>query len=60
MPEEEVCITITRETPKKERTRKDPWTEIRGTLSSEEADEMIRAIHESRKNKGESPELDEP
>jgi hypothetical protein len=42
------------------RERKDPWAEIRGILSPDEADEMLRAIHESRQNKSEAPELDSP
>ncbi len=50
MPEEEVSITVTKESPEKERGQKDPWAEIRGTLSPEEADEMLRAIYESRRS----------
>jgi hypothetical protein len=58
--DEEVSITITRETAKKARRREDPWREIRGTLSSAEADEMLQAIHESRGSKSEAPELGSP
>jgi hypothetical protein len=57
---EEISITITRETAKKARRREDPWREIRGTLSSAEADEMLQAIHESRGSKSEAPELGSP
>jgi hypothetical protein len=34
--------------------------DIRGTLSPIEADDMIRAIHASRRNKSDAPELDAP
>ena len=42
------------------RARRDPWAEVRGTLSPDEADEMLRAIHETPRNKSEAPELESP
>ena len=56
--DEEVSITVTRESGRKALPSRDPWIDIRGTLSPEEADEMIRAIHESRRSKANPPELD--
>ena len=58
--DEEVSLTVTKENVKKKQAEKDPWIEIRGTLSPEEADEMIRAIHASRRSKSDTPELDAP
>jgi hypothetical protein len=60
VPDDEVSITVTRESPKEKPGRRDPWTEIRGTLSPEEADEMLRAIHANRRSKSDAPELDAP
>lgn len=60
VPDEEISITVTTERAKKKRGQKDPWAEICGTFSPEEADEMLRAIHESRRSKGDAPELDTP
>ncbi len=60
VPDEEISITVTKESAKKPWVQKDPWAEICGTLSPEEADEMLRAIHESRRSKSEAPELDSP
>jgi hypothetical protein len=59
-PDDEVEITVTKRNGEGARERKDPWAEIRGTLSPEEAEEMLRAIHENRRNKSEAPELDSP
>lgn len=59
-PNEEVSITVVKEGATKARKQKDPWAEIRGTLSPEEAGEMLGAIHESRRSKSEAPELDAP
>jgi hypothetical protein len=59
-PDEEVSIMVVKEGAAKEREEKDPWAEIRGSLSPEEADEMLRAIHESRRSKSDTPELDAP
>lgn len=51
VPDEEVSVTVTRASARKASHQSDPWIEIRGTLSPDEADEMIRAIHTSRRNK---------
>ncbi len=59
-PEEEINVTVTRGNGKKGRERRDPWADVRGTLSPDEADEMLRAIHESRRSKSDTPELDAP
>lgn len=59
-PDEEINVTVTKAKDKKKRARKDPWEEIKGILSAEEAEEMLRAIHESRRNKGDTPELEPP
>lgn len=58
--DEEVSITVTRKNATKIRQEKDPWIDIRGTLSAEEADEMLRAIHASRRSKNDAPQLDAP
>jgi uncharacterized membrane protein YcgQ (UPF0703/DUF1980 family) len=58
--DEEVSVTVTRASARKAPPQNDPWLEIRGTLSAIEADEMIRAIHASRRNKSDAPELDAP
>jgi hypothetical protein len=60
VPEEEVTITVIKKDAKRARQLKDPWAKIRGTLSPEEADEMLDAIHESRRSKSEAPEVDSP
>ena len=57
-PDEEISVTVTKGKEKKKRARKDPWTEIKGILSPEEAEDMLRAFHESRRNKRETPELE--
>jgi hypothetical protein len=59
-PEEEINVTVTKGNGKRERERRDPWADVRGTLSPDEADEMLRAIHESRRSKTDTPELDSP
>ena len=59
-PDQEITVTVTMAGAKAGRERKDPWAEIRGILSPHEADEMLRAIHESRQNKSEAPGLDSP
>ncbi len=51
-------MTVTKGNGKRGRARRDPWAEVRGTLSPDEADEMLRAIHETRRNKSEAPELE--
>lgn len=58
VPDEEVSVTVTRASARKTSRQSDPWIEIRGTLSSDEADEMIRAIHTSRRNKSSALEID--
>jgi len=58
VPDEEVSITVTREGAEKGRRSKDPWADVRGTLSAQEADAMIRAIHQSRRNKPSPPGFD--
>ena len=60
VPDEEVTITVVKKDAKRARQLKDPWAKIRGTLSPMEADEMLDAIHESRRNKREAPEVDAP
>jgi uncharacterized membrane protein YcgQ (UPF0703/DUF1980 family) len=60
VPDEEVTITVIKQDAKKARQLKDPWVEIRGTLSPEEAEQMLDAIHESRRSKSEAPEVDAP
>ncbi len=60
VPDEEVSITVTKASARKAPRQKDPWIEIRGMLSPEEADEMLRAIHASRRSKSDAPELDAP
>jgi hypothetical protein len=55
-PDEEVKVTVTKGNGKKEREEKDPWAEIRGSLSPEEADEMLGAIHVSRRSKRDAPD----
>jgi hypothetical protein len=60
VPDEEVSITVTKASARKAPRQKDPWIEIRGMLSPEEADEMLRAIHANRRNKRDAPELDSP
>jgi hypothetical protein len=60
VPDDEVRITVTKERTKQERGQKDPWAEIRGMLSPKEADEMLLAIHASRRSKVDVPELDAP
>jgi hypothetical protein len=57
-PEEEINVTVTKGNGKRGRVRRDPWAEIRGMLSPEEADEMLLAIHASRRSKSDTPELD--
>ena len=59
-PEEEINVTVTKGNGKRGRARRDPWAEVRGTLSPDEADEMLRAIHETPRNKSEAPELESP
>jgi hypothetical protein len=59
-PDEEVSITIAKGRRRKGSEPKDPWPEIKGTLSSEEADDMLRAIHESRRGKSDAPGIDVP
>ena len=57
VPDDQVSIVVKKASKKKQRSR-DPWVEIRGTLSTEEADEMMRAIYESRRNKTTYPKLE--
>jgi len=57
VPDDEVSIVVTRRPTPKQRSR-DPWVEIRGTLSDEEAAEMLRAIHGSRRNKSKYPKVE--
>ena len=59
-PDEEINVTVTRESVKKRGEPKVPWAEIKGILSAEDTEDMLRAIHESRRNKGATPELDSP
>jgi hypothetical protein len=56
--DEEVSVTVTRASARKAPRQSDPWIEIRGTLSPDEADEMIRAIHTNRRNKSSALEID--
>ena len=55
VPDEEVSVTVTRASARKAPCQNDPWMDIRGTLSPIEADDMIRAIHASRRNKSDAP-----
>lgn len=60
-PEEEVDVTIKkRSESKKKRPEKDPWKEIKGILSHEEAEEMRRAIAAGRRSRAEAPDVGEP
>ena len=58
VPEEQVSITVVRKSGRKPRRASDPWIEVRGTLTSEEADEMISAIRESRRSNTNLPDID--
>lgn len=58
VPEEEVSVTVTKLSVRKAAHLKDPWIDIRGSLSREEADEMVRAINLSRRRKRDAPDLD--
>jgi uncharacterized membrane protein YcgQ (UPF0703/DUF1980 family) len=60
VPDEEVSVTVTRASARKAPRRNDPWVEIRGTLTADEADAMVRAIHTSRRNKSGAPAIDAP
>jgi hypothetical protein len=60
VPHELVSVTVVKGNVKKRRGRKDPWAEIRGTLLPEEADEMLRTIHASRRTRSDAPEIDAP
>lgn len=60
-PEEEVDVTIKkRSEPKTKKPEKDPWKEIKGILSHEEAEEMRRAIAAGRRSRAEAPDIGEP
>jgi hypothetical protein len=56
VPEDQLSIVVNKQ-PIPKRSR-DPWVEIRGTLSNEESDEMIRAIYGSRRNKAKYPKIE--
>jgi hypothetical protein len=58
VPEEEVSVTVTKRSIRKAPRHKDPWIDIRGSLSPKEADEMVCAINLSRRSKGDAPKLD--
>jgi hypothetical protein len=57
-PAEEVDVTIKkRSEPKTKKSEKDPWKEIKGILSHEEAEEMRRAIAAGRLSRAEAPKV---
>jgi hypothetical protein len=57
VPDDQVSIAVNKR-PKPRQPSRDPWVEIRGTLSNEEADEMMRAIYGSRRNKTKYPKIE--
>jgi bifunctional DNA-binding transcriptional regulator/antitoxin component of YhaV-PrlF toxin-antitoxin module len=63
-PGDEVDLMVTKRTEAQKKTarkkEKDPWLSIKGTLTAEEAEEMRRVIHESRRSKLEPPDVDVP
>jgi hypothetical protein len=61
-PDEEVEVTVRKGPAAKKRAvkKKDPWLAIKGTLTAEEADEMLRAIKGSRRSSMEPPDVDVP
>ena len=60
VPEDEVSIVVTKQRKKSKgkRSVKDLWIAFRGTLSDEAAADMIRAIHENRRSKTNTPSID--
>ncbi len=58
VPEDEVSVTVTRPIVRKAPRQKDPWIDVRGSLSPQEADEMACAINLSRRSKRHAPDLD--
>jgi hypothetical protein len=60
MPDEEIEVTVTRRTAMAKAHVEDPWLQVKGILSAEEADEMLRMIIESRRSKTEAPRVGEP
>ena len=44
-PDEEVSITVRKRSARKTSRQSDPWIDIRGTLSPDEAEELVLAIH---------------
>ncbi|MGH7815386.1 MAG: hypothetical protein ACREQI_15445 [Candidatus Binataceae bacterium] len=60
-PNEEVEVTVSKRQPARKRTvKKDPWLAIKGTLTPEEADEMLRVIKSNRLSSMEAPDVDVP
>lgn len=60
--DEEVDVTIKKRSDSKttKKPEKDPWKEIKGLLSHEEAEEMRRAIAAGTRSRAEAPDVGEP
>ncbi len=60
-PEEEVDVTIKkRSQPRTNKREKDPWKEVKGILSHEEAEEMRQVIAAGRRSRTGAPDVGEP
>jgi hypothetical protein len=57
-PEDEIDVAVTKRSVA--RSEKDPWQRMKGILSAEQADEMIRVIMESRRSKVSVPDVGDP
>ncbi len=60
VPDEKIEVTVTRRTATTKARVEDPWLQVKGILSAEEADKMLRMIIGSRRSKAEAPRMGEP